>query len=119
MRELALNIDHEIADHTNLGMDFWDFQAFFFQELDTCFEPSIECFRSVLDRIFTDSPDVHGFIDGITNEILGVGGDSFGVASRLTDSGGDDALVSLEMIEQLEATIARFNAYGAMTGRRL
>jgi hypothetical protein len=44
---------------------------------------------------------------------LGVDGKGFIVTSRLTDSGGDDALVGVGMIEELETPIARFTADGA------
>ena len=44
---------------------------------------------------------------------LGVDGEGFIVTSRLTDSGADDALVGVGMIEELEAFIARFTADGA------
>ena len=44
---------------------------------------------------------------------LGVDGEGFVVTSRLTDSGGDDALVGVGMLEDLEASIAHFTADGA------
>ena len=44
---------------------------------------------------------------------LGVDGEGFVVTSRLTDSGGDDAQVGAGMLEELEASIARFTADGA------
>ncbi len=48
---------------------------------------------------------------------LGVDGEGFIVTSRLTDSGADDALVGVGMIEELEAFIARFTADGAYDGK--
>jgi hypothetical protein len=50
---------------------------------------------------------------------LGVDGDGFVVVSRLTESGGDDALVGVEMIEQFEGPIARFTADGAYDRTRV
>lgn len=50
---------------------------------------------------------------------LGVDGEGFIVTSRLTDSGGDDALVGVGMIEELETPITRFTADGAYDTRAI
>ena len=45
--------------------------------------------------------------------------EGFVVTSRLTDSGGDDALVGVEMIEEIETTIERFTADGAYDRKKI
>lgn len=50
---------------------------------------------------------------------LGVDGDGFIVASALTESGDDDAVVGAELIEQLDVSVASFRADGAYDTRAL
>lgn len=50
---------------------------------------------------------------------LGVDGDGFIVASKLTDSGTDDATVGAAMIKEIEAAIERFTADGAYDTRAI
>ena len=50
---------------------------------------------------------------------LGVDADGFIVASELTDSGTDDAIIGAAMIKEIEATIERFTADGAYDTRAI
>ena len=50
---------------------------------------------------------------------LGVDGDGFIVASALTESGDDDAVVGAELLEQLDVPVASFRADGAYDTRAL
>ena len=50
---------------------------------------------------------------------LGVDGDGFIVASELTDSGADDAIVGAAMIKEIEVAIERFTADGAYDTRAI